>query len=264
MNLEKTFAASQIHEEWVSVYRSDPIQNKFNDQIMDRIMGHLNPRPGAVFLDAGCGTGDHAVRIAQRGYACIGVDISERVLCKAWNKAAEADLRFSLSFTCQPLENLAFSNNAFDVVHCRGVLMHIPDWEAALDNLCRVLKPGGRIVILEANHTSLETALVLLTRRIKKGKSRIVETPGGLEHWSEENGNPFVARTANIKYIMRILASHRISVVKRFSTEFWDINRFPAGIARSLAIRFNQLWFFLRLPAHLSAGNALVGEKISG
>jgi ubiquinone/menaquinone biosynthesis C-methylase UbiE len=261
MNLEKTFAASRIHEEWVSVYRSDPIQNRFNDQIMDRLMGYLNPRPDAVFLDAGCGTGEHAVRIAQRGYACIGVDISERVLCSAWKKAEESDLRFSLSFVCQSLESLAFPDNTFDVVHCRGVLMHIPEWEAALDNLCRVLKPGGRIVILEANHRSLETALVLLVRRVKRGKSRIIETPGGLEHWSEENGNPFVARTANIKYTMRILESHGIRVVKRFSTEFWDINRFPAGIARNLAIRFNQLWFFLRLSVFLSAGNAIIGEK---
>jgi ubiquinone/menaquinone biosynthesis C-methylase UbiE len=264
MNLEKTFAASQIHDEWVSVYRSNPIQDGFNDQIMHRIFGYLNPRPGAVFLDAGCGTGEHAVRIAQGGYPCVGVDVSESVLSKARKKATESDLKVSLSFAGQRLESLEFAENTFDVVHCRGVLMHIPDWEIALGDLCRVLKPGGRIVILEANQTSLETAIVRLVRKLKREKSKIIETPGGLERWSEENGNLFVARTANIKYMMRIMKRHGITMVKRFSTEFWDINRFPSGIIRNLVIRLNQLWFFLRLPAFLSAGNGIIGEKRSG
>jgi len=261
MNLEKTFATSQIHDEWVSVYRSNALQDRFNAQIMHRVFGYLNPRPGAVFLDAGCGTGEHTIRIAQRGYDCVGIDISKRVLCKAHKKVSECELSFRVSFVRQPLESLAFPDSDFDVVHCRGVLMHIPDWEIALDNLCRVLKPGGRIVIIEANHTSFETAIVRVVRKVKRGRSKIIETPGGLEHWSEENGNLFVARTANIKYMTQIMKRHGIGIVERFSTEFWDINRFPAGIIRNLVIRFNQLWFFLRLPAFLSAGNGIIGEK---
>jgi ubiquinone/menaquinone biosynthesis C-methylase UbiE len=263
MSLQQTFTASEIHDEWVSVYRSNPLQDSFNNQIMDRLMRYLRPRPGACFLDAGCGTGEHSIRIARRGYKCVGVDISQSVLHKAQKRAADSGLNSNLSFVCQGLEDLALPDNVFDVVHCRGVLMHIPDWERALAHLCRVLKPGGRIVILESNHTSLETAIVLLVRRAKTSASQMIRTPGGLEQWSEKNGNPFVVRTANVKYLMGMLQTHGIDVVKRLSTEFWDINRFPPRTVRDLIIRFNQLSFLLRSPAFLSVANGIIGEKHS-
>ena len=40
---------------------------------------------------------------------------------------------------------LLFQNNTFDVVHCHAVLMHVPDTQAALAEVMRVLKPGGSI-----------------------------------------------------------------------------------------------------------------------
>ena len=49
--------------------------------------------------------------------------------------------------------------------------------------------------------------------------------------------------------------------VARFATEFWDVYRFAPGLCRNLAIRFNRLWFALRLPAGPSIGNAIIGEK---
>ena len=50
--------------------------------------------------------------------------------------------------------------------------MHVPDWERALTNLCRVLKPGGRIVILESNHKAVEMLLVRSVRALFKRIAR--------------------------------------------------------------------------------------------
>ena len=48
--------------------------------------------------------------------------------------------RDRLTFQQGSLEALPFGDRRFDLVHCRGVLMHIPDWQAALRELCRVIK----------------------------------------------------------------------------------------------------------------------------
>jgi hypothetical protein len=89
----------------------------------------------------------------------------------------------------------------------------------------------------------------------------MVETAGGLEFWSEKDGNPFVVRVADIRYLTRFLKSRNFKDVRNIATEFWDINRFPGGGVRDGIIRFNRLWFSLRLPALPSVGNAVVAEK---
>src|SRR5438132_2886024 len=150
--LKGTYEQPEIHEKWESVYRRNPLQDKLNDRLMDRIVARLGLEPNALFLDAGCGTGEHSIGIVRRGFRCVGVDISESVLAKARNNVVRHALDTMVEFRCESLENLSFSDSTFDAVHCRGVLMHIPSWEKAISNLCRVLKPGGKIVIMESNH----------------------------------------------------------------------------------------------------------------
>jgi ubiquinone/menaquinone biosynthesis C-methylase UbiE len=261
MSIGAIYSDKNIHESWESVYRSNPLQDEFNERIMDRVMKLLDPAPDALFLDAGCGSGSHTLRIAQRGFRCVGADISGYVLKKAEEKVAAAGLQAKASVSLQNLEDLSFEDRTFDFVHCRGVLMHIPDWERALGELCRVLKPGGKIVIFESNRKSLEARLVQLARRFREGVSRVVETPGGLEFWSEKDGNPFVVRIADIRYLTHFLESRNFEDVRNIATEFWDINRFPGGVVRNGVIRFNRLWFSLGLPPLPSVVNAVVAEK---
>jgi ubiquinone/menaquinone biosynthesis C-methylase UbiE len=262
MELKTTYADRAIHEKWESVYRFSRFQNDLNDRIMDRIMRLLQPAPGSLFLDAGCGTGDHSARIGRHGLRCIGVDISETILQDARQRVAKRGLDERVSFRAEKLEQLNFPDGSFDFIHCRGVLMHIPDWERALGELCRVLKPGGKLVVIESNLSSIEARLVRMVRRVSQRKSRLVETPGGWEFWSERDGNPFVARIANIDYLLELLELMNVKIGRRFSTEFWDINRFPRGLVRNGVVAFNRFWFSLGLPAFLSVGNAIVAEKL--
>ncbi len=261
MDLGKTYSDRQIHDKWESVYR-DVRQETFNDQIMERIITLLKPSQDDLFLDAGCGTGDHSARIARHGLRCVGVDISETILEDARQRIAREGLEGRVTFQTERLEALSFQDSAFDFIHCRGVLMHIPDWEGALKELCRVLKPGGRIVLLESNLLSIEAHLVKWMRRASRRRSRLVETPGGWEFWTEKDGNPFVVRVANIDYITRLLQVFNMRMISRVATEFWDINRFPRGVVRNGMTAFNRVWFSLHFPAVLSVGNAIVAEKL--
>jgi len=261
--MQDLFQDTRIHDAWKSVYRDNPLQDRFNDRMMDRFLRLLDLPQGARVLDAGCGTGDHTVRLARRGYDCVGVDLSEPALEQARHLAAEHKVASRVSFVCCGLESLSLPQNGFDAVHCRGVLMHIPRWEDALGQLCKVLRPGGKILILESNHRSIEFALVRLARLFRNNHTHLVSTPGGVEfHGKGPTQTPLV-RVGNIRYLIQALRNHRVELMARIATEFWDINRLPAGMARDAAIMYNRFWFSLRLPAILSSGNAIVGEKSS-
>jgi ubiquinone/menaquinone biosynthesis C-methylase UbiE len=261
MDLKQTYEIKEIHESWEDVYRSNPFQDRLNEALLRRFLKLLRPPPGAQLLDAGCGVGYHTLAFARHGLRCTGVDISAGILEEAGRNAARAGLNGRVAFRNQPLERLDFPSGTFDVVHCRGVLMHIPEWEKALAELCRVLKPGGKIVLLEANTAALEARLVRLLRRLRKARSRVVATPGGLEFWSEKDGQPFVVRVADLTYLTGRLKRLGVRPLHRIATEFWDIYRFPAGVCRNAVIGFNRLWFALGLPAAWSMGNAVLGEK---
>ena len=102
--------------------------------------------------------------------------------------------------------------------------------------------------------------LVRLLRTVRRGRSVLRDVPGGLEFWAEQDGLPIVTRIARVSALVREMADCGLTLRKRFATEFWDVNRFSAGLARRLAIDFNRL-SFARMPASLSMGNALIAAK---
>jgi ubiquinone/menaquinone biosynthesis C-methylase UbiE len=135
MQLKQTYEQASIHKAWDTAYRSSSMQDSFNERIMDRLMLYLEPAPGALFLDAGCGKANHTFRIVRRGYRCIGVDLSEHVIGECRQKAMELGFQDRVLFVCEGLEAISFPDNTFDGIHCRGVLMHIPNYERALSEL---------------------------------------------------------------------------------------------------------------------------------
>jgi ubiquinone/menaquinone biosynthesis C-methylase UbiE len=255
-----TYERSEIHERWEAIYRKNPHLDRLNEKMLDRILRVLQVPSNAVFLDAGCGTADHSIRIAKRGFRCIGVDISEGVLAQAAKNVVEARVQEQVELHCHALDKLPFVDGSFDVIHCRGVLMHIPDWEVALRSLCRVLKPGGGIVILENNQSSLELLMVRVARLITSRESAMVKTQSGLEFWSDEAGTPFVVRYANVSYLKKKLQMFGIRPIATFGTRFIDVGRLPPYL-RSIGAKLNYGWVRLRLPASISGGSALIGVK---
>ena len=222
---------------------------------MTELLSVLSLKPGSTVLDAGCGTGAHTARFAERGFSCTGVDISDHAICMASAKVPDA------KFLSAPLEALPFSSESFDCVHSRGVLMHIPDWQAAVAELCRVLKKNGKIAILDGNKNALETWLIRAVRLLRRGNSKLVKSDGGLEFWSDQKGKPFLVRYFSIRQLVDALKANGIAIDRIMAFELFDIGRFPAAV-RPIAGRLNQLWFKARMPAAFSHGVAIIGSKI--
>ena len=71
-----------------------------------------------------------------------GVDVEESQIGMA-RAAAKAGGHDNATFHIADVTDLPFEDNSFDVAHCHAVLMHVPDTQAALAEVRRVLKPGG-------------------------------------------------------------------------------------------------------------------------
>jgi SAM-dependent methyltransferase len=101
---------------------------------------------GKNVLDAGCGTGEYACWLASRGAHVTAIDLSDGSLQEARNYAKEAGIE-SIRFEKRSVLRTGFPDETFDLVYCTGVLHHTPDPFGGLAELCRVLRPGGKILV---------------------------------------------------------------------------------------------------------------------
>jgi demethylmenaquinone methyltransferase/2-methoxy-6-polyprenyl-1,4-benzoquinol methylase len=100
-------------------------------------------RPGDAVLDACCGTGDLAIACARAGGRVTGLDFSPRMLERARRKAPQ------LEWTEGDLLALPFTDASFDAVTVGFGVRNVEDLQRALLELRRVLRPSGRLGILE-------------------------------------------------------------------------------------------------------------------
>jgi ubiquinone/menaquinone biosynthesis C-methylase UbiE len=96
--------------------------------------------PGRA-LDAACGTGRHARWLAERGHEVFGVDATPEMLARARENVPRA------SFEQADLRALPFANDSFDLVVCALALDHVAQFDAAIAELARVVRPEGAVVI---------------------------------------------------------------------------------------------------------------------
>jgi demethylmenaquinone methyltransferase/2-methoxy-6-polyprenyl-1,4-benzoquinol methylase len=113
-----------------------------------RLIDLAAPRPDARALDLATGTGDIAFALAARGAGVIGLDITFRMIELARNKCGPGR---TPSFLVGDMLALPFPSGSFDVVTTGYGLRNVPNLATAIDEIERVLAPGGQLLSLDFN-----------------------------------------------------------------------------------------------------------------
>ncbi len=100
-------------------------------------------------LDIGCGTGKIAKKLVNMGFQVYGVDFSQDIISLAKQYAPQAHFQTSSAYA------LPFSARMFDIVICLGLFQTVADITKALQEILRVLKPGGVVIIRVTNSLSV-------------------------------------------------------------------------------------------------------------
>jgi ubiquinone/menaquinone biosynthesis C-methylase UbiE len=142
------FAKERLfHDEWAATIDVDGIrvrdyfeactapENRF-------ILSHLGDVGGKKILDLGCGAGENSVYFAKKGAHCVAADYSPGMVEIATKLAAKNGVEIEGAIVNAMA--LDFDDNSFDIVYAANLLHHLPEPEACIREMYRVLKPGGK------------------------------------------------------------------------------------------------------------------------
>lgn len=132
--------ASQ-YDKW---YSKD--KGSFIDKVeTDLVFKMLNIKKSMRILDVGCGTGNFSFKLAELGCQVTGIDVSEEMLAIAKAKASEHIN--NIDFLKMDVTDLNFADNTFDIAISMAAFEFIADTGQALDEMFRVVKTGGQILV---------------------------------------------------------------------------------------------------------------------
>ena len=137
--------------------------------------------PGSRVLEVGCGAGFLSIALAQRGLRVHAIDPVETMVEQARRHAAEAGVADSLCLDVGDVYALGFEDESFDLVIALGVIPWLEQPELAIQEMARVTRPGGYIILTADNRARLNLfldpwlnpALAPLKQRVKHAFERV-------------------------------------------------------------------------------------------
>lgn len=213
---ESTFSDVDAAETPHSFVQSLDSQNAtaFKQALAQRTFELLDLRSGLRVLDAGCGVGQDAARMVELvapGGEVTGLDYSAVMVDEARRRHERLDL--PLTFMQGDICALPFDGCWFDRSRAAGTFQHLADPRRALDELARVLAPGGLVLIVDGDHETLviDSPYPDVTRRFLAWRSDTLAS-GGVAHqlfaWYRELG----------------LEDVRVEPMTRISTDYETLN----------------------------------------
>lgn len=149
-DVRRRFSNEDAAGKWHRMYESDTeLLDEANfrerrDVAVASVLAHLGP--GERVLDLGCGAGPVLLELRRRGIQAVGLDYSEDMLANARSRLRAEGLDDG-DLMLGDCRHAPWPDASFDVVVCLGVISYVERYEAVLDEIVRLLKPGGTALI---------------------------------------------------------------------------------------------------------------------
>ncbi len=131
---------------YAATYTTNPSHAHGED--LQELVQALRPQPHELALDVATGTGHTALALAPLVMTVLGLDLTAAMLAQAQKLAREKQVANTVWLTGDAMA-LPFLDGTFDLVTCRRAFHHFPRPAAALAEMARVLKPGGRLGVVD-------------------------------------------------------------------------------------------------------------------
>ena len=245
---------------WDSDYYH-PIAERYYDRAIELMLRLMSVGPGADVLDAGCGPGVHSIRVARAGFRVRAIDISQTMLREAKARAAAAGLSTAVEFQEEDLTRLTLPDASFKYVFSWGVIIHIHDVEKALDELARIVAPGGRLALYVTNRKAWDHKIESLARLLLRKRVRRESFSLGNGVWYDMHGEKLWVWQFDIPELQLQLERRGFRVTDRVIGEFSELQRRVAGPLRRVLLHLNNICFRLNAPASAGVTNMLIFQK---
>jgi len=156
---------AKYYDDWAEDYDDTLAQWQYEapEQVAARLKQELDT--DSRVLDAGCGTGLSGKALAAAGFTAIdGMDVSERSL----EVAAGLGVYRSLAHVDMQKLPLPYNDDSYDGLVCVGVLTYVPDSDNILREFCRIVKPGGVMVLTQRSDVLEERDFPATLRKLEE------------------------------------------------------------------------------------------------
>jgi len=141
---------------------------------------------GLKVLEIGCGLGTDGAQFAKAGADYTGVDLTDAAIELARKRFELFDLPGN--FQTSDAESLDFADNSFDLAYSHGVLHHTPDTARAIQEIHRVLRPGGRAIVMLYHRGSYNYRVGI--RILRRAGAQLIKTETGMKLVNKMTGEP--------------------------------------------------------------------------
>jgi ubiquinone/menaquinone biosynthesis C-methylase UbiE len=141
---------------------------------------------GLKVLEIGCGLGTDGAQFAKAGADYTGVDLTEAAVELARKRFEISNLPGK--FQTADAENLEFADESFDLVYSHGVLHHTPDTAGAIREIHRVLRPGGRAIVMLYHRDSYNYRVNISV--LRRAGARLLKSEAGIRFVNRITGEP--------------------------------------------------------------------------
>lgn len=199
---------------------------------------------GKRVLEIGCGIGTDTINFARHGAMVTAVELSQRSLEIARQRAEVYGLENRIRFYRANAEKMTqvVPVEPYDLIYSFGVIHHTPEPEQVVDQIRHYVRPGGTIKLMVYNRYSWKVLWIVL----KFGKGQFWRLPEVVARYSEAQEGCPVTFTYTKREMPRLLDRYAFKV-----TEMWVDHIFPYRVADYVEYRFKKVWYFRWMPRPL-------------